>query len=634
MPVTSAFGIDPEIRDLQFISYNKIPTWVGVAANWQSENPKIHIYDRNIYAGHANYISRGLKTGISFKQFKKDVRYYKTRKYMPFMLFDLTDLNVFIDKTRYEWAVRIVDYEYRDTRPQMAKTVLKLASRLDEYMNSNGAKHKKGIFILATSKKSRPNTSIAGVLNKNGYPDRTVYQLLKMTMSERFKIMTPGTGAGYVRYVKAESPSDLRLTHKDIVIYEILPNRVPPVAGIITLMPQTPLSHVNLLAKNRGTFNVYTTDIDYIPGLEEHIGKLVRIRCQDNKVDIADIDEKQAETFWKKNKKLNIDIPTPNRSVQRIIDLGSKDTKYHDVKYIGAKAANYALIQAAFPEYVRPGFALPFRHYFDLIRSCEAKGQIQDLVKRKKGMNIEERNSRLAGIRQQIMRARLHPSTVTAIRWLQVRQFPRNKIRLRSSTNCEDLPQFNGAGLYISKGLKATQGNRKLMRKILEIYASLWSDLAFEEREFYHIDHLKAAMAILINEAFVGESANGVAITIPGADGYGILINAQSGENQVTNPKSGQTPESIFFKSHTDSKYHIETRSNIADIFAGSKKLEPILHKLKELVIKCRQILVGKLPEHERQRYGVDIEYKIMPVKDGYRLYMKQLRLLGTALPG
>ena len=47
---------------------------------------------------------------------------------------------------------------------------------------------------------------------------------------------------------------------RDIVIYEALPNELPRVAGIITTVPQTRLSHVNLRAMQDGVPNAFIRD--------------------------------------------------------------------------------------------------------------------------------------------------------------------------------------------------------------------------------------------------------------------------------------------------------------------------------------------------------------------------------------
>ena len=60
-----------------------------------------------------------------------------------------------------------------------------------------------------------------------------------------FVSMNPGVGFGRLQ----ELDPDERPLPRDIVIYEALPNDLPRVAGIITTVHQTPLSHVNLRAK-------------------------------------------------------------------------------------------------------------------------------------------------------------------------------------------------------------------------------------------------------------------------------------------------------------------------------------------------------------------------------------------------
>ena len=44
---------------------------------------------------------------------------------------------------------------------------------------------------------------------------------------------------------------------RDVVVYEALPNELPRVAGIISTVPQTPLTHVNLRAIQDGIPNAY-----------------------------------------------------------------------------------------------------------------------------------------------------------------------------------------------------------------------------------------------------------------------------------------------------------------------------------------------------------------------------------------
>ena len=71
-----------------------------------------------------------------------------------------------------------------------------------------------------------------------------------------FISLNQGTGYGVLREMSLEE----RPHPRDIVIYESLPNDLPRVAGIITTVPQTPLSHVNLRAVQDNIPNAFIRD--------------------------------------------------------------------------------------------------------------------------------------------------------------------------------------------------------------------------------------------------------------------------------------------------------------------------------------------------------------------------------------
>ncbi len=616
-------------KEFQFLSYEKIPTWPGVATGWNEDLPAIHLYDYNKYKGHAQYISVCLKTGITFKQFKEQVRNPYTRKYIPFFLYDLRDTNVIIDGSKYTWAVRIEDYRYEDNRQQMAETILKLLNTVSTYIGKQSGIYSKGIIVLASDPNATPNTSVAETINKNGYPDLTLSQLLTKAGGKKAEVLNSGTGIGYLKYVPAGQETSIQPSVKDILVYENLPEQVPPISGIITLEPQTPLSHINLLARNRGTINLYATDLKYIPGAKQLMNKLVKITCSGNRISITEAGEKEAKEFWESRIR-KIDIPRPFNTANNIVDLNKSNPVIQSTPYVGAKASNYAILRQLFPTYVKQGYAIPFSWYFNTIKSCGADTLIRALITQKPG--TDKRNKQLEQIRERILNAGVSPTLIGDIKNLIQEQFACSKIRLRSSTNCEDLPGFNGAGLYTSEGYSIDDGDVTLAGKILRVYASLWSLLAFEEREFYFINHSNAGMAILINEAFSNEYANGVAVTIPEQNNLSLIINTQSGENSVTNPENGQIPESVLFASAQDNTFEIKSRSGIHDIFLR-EDLKNQLNELKKVVLDIHKSLTANLDKNEKSEYGVDVEFKLMAENGELKLYIKQARLLRTILP-
>ena len=77
-------------------------------------------------------------------------------------------------------------------------------------------------------------------------------------------------------------------------------------------------------------------------------------------------------------------------------------------------------------------------------------------------------------------------------------------MRYRSSTNNEDLPGFNGAGLYDSKTQDPEETEEDGIDKSLKgVFASLWTFRAFTEREFHRIDHSVAAMGVLVHPNYL-----------------------------------------------------------------------------------------------------------------------------------
>ena len=625
---------DPLDESIQFLSYGRIPTWTGVAVDWNTDHRRICLYDSHRYRGHAEFVSRALKTAVTFRQFKRKVRDPEIREYLPFFLYDLRHFPYSSGNREYGWAVRLEDYEYQDSDQQMVSTCGKLLESLADTMGrSGGTGSRHGLLIVSENEKVQPHASLSRELSRRGYLTLTLSALLKHAGAKQVSVLNPGMAIGYLRRVEAGKEAEFRFGGDEILIYDVLPPRAPPVSGIITLEPQTPLSHLNLLAINRGTVNLYATSMENLPGAPELMGKLVRLEGLNDRISIGPATESELARSRKKRLEAEITLPSPDPTIRGLVDLGKETSAALDIRAIGAKAANYARIQAWYPRQVRPGFAMPFSAYFEILDRSNAASLIADLLRDKKDLPGSVLEGRLAAIREAIGRSRVPPAALQDLRRFLRDRLPVKRIRLRSSTNCEDLPDFNGAGLYLSKGFNASESDGALEAAILDVHASLWSLPAFAEREYMGLDHSKAAMAILIQEAFQDEFANGVALTVPEGRGGEVLINVRPGGSSVTNPEPGALPEVIRFKDFASDRYAVDSRSNSGPVFEGSDSLQPILQELKGIAVDLHRRLVPEKTAVRQKKYGVDLEFRIMKEAGGCRLYIKQARLLGMAVP-
>ncbi len=627
------------------MAYSNIPAWVAVATDWQTK-PTIHCYDSKIYKGHADFVNRGLGRKIMFPQFKNLVKSHEKRQYIPFFIYDLRKKPFVFERGQgnvltYNWAIRLEDYEYDDSPEELAATIQKLHDLVRTEMPFLATK---GLIVLSNGGTNNFNiTKLKGILKLSSC---TLQGLMNHCKSAKTEILNEMPAFGKLIEIKNEKEL-LAATYNDVVILDFIPQKMPPVAGIITLVPQTPLSHVNLLAKNRGTLNLYTENLAEIPHLQENIGKYVRISVNSeqlavSKITVRAIREQEAKAENEKRKPKPLAIPTPKIALplalmplnkRFILSEKTRFWEYAKPEYVGAKAANYAfLIDFLDEKYIQPAFVFGFSAYQQTLKESGAEALIKDLYEKKGELSALEIQAKLQEIRN-LIQSHESNAYLYAIKNELKRFYASNtKIRLRSSTNCEDLPNFNGAGLYLSQGFYLNEADGILALKILEIYASLWTWEAFQEREYYGIDHTKAAMAILIHAAFSEETANGVILTQPQANGeIAILVNVQSGDNPIVSPENEAICEAFFLDIKKKAVGKILSKSSIKPVFVENEVYSTLLPILQAQVLAVHQHFIERQKNlGDTHNYGVDIEFKI--TKEG-EFYIKQARLLTEVLP-
>jgi len=431
-------------------------------------------------------------------------------------------------------------------------------------------------------------------------------------------------GQTYGRLRIIEGPETV--SARDIVVYRTVPNTLSHVAGIITEVPQTPLSHINLKARQDHTPNAYIRDAATRPDVVALSGRYVRFAVEPEGYTLQEASFADVNAFFDSIRPKTPQVPPRNLAVMAIAPLDQ--IGFADSDSCGVKAANLAELTKLF--YRRGsfhGFAVPFYFYDEFMKHNgfydAARAMMADPVFRS---DPQTRESMLDGFQKKLRAGTLPEWMLDALAALQQSFALGTSVRCRSSSNNEDLPGFNGAGLYESYTHHPDEG--PIAKTMKQVWASLWTYRAFEEREFYRVDHLQAAMGVLVHPNYENEQANGVGVTKNIYDVHwpGYYVNVQVGEDLVTNPTAFSIPDEFLVAELAGAdRYEIQyvRHSNLAA--AG----RPIL--TKEQIFALADTM-GRIQEHFRTLYGIppanldfamEIEFKI--TADGH-LSMKQAR--------
>ncbi|MBN2528463.1 MAG: hypothetical protein JXR76_18895 [Deltaproteobacteria bacterium] len=394
-----------------------------------------------------------------------------------------------------------------------------------------------------------------------------------------WQIMNTGVAYGTLRLADLAELEAEAFSFKDIVLLPGLPIQLPIVGGTITEEFQTPLSHVNVMAKNRGTPNLTLAEASAKPEIQALLGRLVRFEVTDESYTLKETTLEEAEAFWTSQSKdpITLKSDTSYNALPLFSEIGFKDWIT-----VGAKAANLAELHQIPGAGGPRGFAIPFHYYQRFMagntvdtdtcanaqtdcvsdnRDAATCAEAHTLCTAHAGETLATYVRKLLETNTFSQDTKIREATLSGLRYLMVQGttdadfaealnakvanvFGDSKVRLRSSTNTEDIPGFSGAGLYDSKSAYA-QGEERASEVIRKVWASVWNWRAFEERSFWHIDHLSTQMGVAVNQSFGEEAVNGVLITqnIENPTLEGMYVNVQLGEISVTNPEGMTTPE-------------------------------------------------------------------------------------------
>ncbi len=426
------------------------------------------------------------------------------------------------------------------------------------------------------------------------------------------------TGIGYGRLKVAQSSETY--SARDIVIFKTIPNDINLTAGVITEVPQTPLSHVNLRAQQNEIPNAFIENAAADPAIAPLIGEYVRYEVTADGHTMTRATQEEAEAHLEAIRPSKITSPPSDLSILEITPL--EDIVFEDAIAFGAKAANVAELRIVLSDDMVPhGFAVPFYFYDAYMMHNGFYERAREILDQDAFQaDPEKRRQALSAFREEIRAGEAPEWMLEALQEMHA-SFPEGTtLRCRSSTNNEDVEGFNGAGLYNSYTQHLDEGH--IIKSMRQVWASLWTFRAFEERDFYRIDHFSVFMGVLVHPNFEDEKANGVAVTRnifdPRFEGY--YVNVQVGEDLVTNPEDESIPDEFlawFFGGDLEIQYARNSNrvANGATVLSDSQ-IESLVDALKEAHNHFEDL-------YQLVDFALDVEFKI--TKDD-KLVLKQAR--------
>lgn len=424
--------------------------------------------------------------------------------------------------------------------------------------------------------------------------------------------MNVGTAYGFLRYpvIKPEN-----LEPFDIPVFDQLPLDLAVVAAVLSTEYQDVGSHVNLKSKERGTPNAVIRNAENIRKLNELNNQPIKLTVYHDRYLIEPSTE--AVVYSEYNKKINIPWKKVSYNPESQVAFFSEICKgkvlsecLASSKSYGGKVSGMAFLAHSEVAGVQSplvkklgyrlapmGFGVPISYYhrfmeFAMSQNSELKRLHDLLIDSEMGVNgnsvlsSDQRREVIEKMKSEILNSPLPADLLKSVHEMSLKlkglveaAYPGvelDQLKIRSSSNTEDIKGFNGAGLHdsFSARLSKTKLDSPTICRMEEsldsdtgllemdvkpksldcsmkaAYASLWNERAVRERSFRRLDHSSAGMGLAVHVAYkfrkdLSIKSNSVLVTrVLGTDSvYGYQLSTQVNNGLVTNPIPGTKSE-------------------------------------------------------------------------------------------
>ncbi len=441
--------------------------------------------------------------------------------------------------------------------------------------------------------------------------------------NQQYQAVSKFSCSGKLRKVRISDLDSIDLSPNEIVLLDGTPLQLSAVAGIITTELQTPLSHLSILGQNRKVPVMALKQAWDDKKINSMLGEYVALSVTEEGYTIEITRQPPKKEKPRNRKRLKKDL-----SEKRLIR--AKDFDRKTSTYCGYKAENFGVLvelsetmNFSVPE---AAFGIPF-HYYD---EHKRRAGVEKLIYK---LNYSTNpKPLLAEIRAKILETSVDPKLLDAIT-AQVKDMSTfRRMRFRSSTNAEDMKGFSGAGLYGSKTGIIGSTEKPVELALQKVWASLWNNAAYYEREYFHFNHEDAMMGILVHRSFPDEEVNGVAISknIYRENNLGFVINAQLGEASVVQPDRDITCDQFICYPTENSGFY--SQNETIEIITTSSLNQNRLVMSKEEIFRLANV-IDEIKRYFYYRdftsktfneFGLDFEFKLD--KNSRELYIKQVR--------